>query len=125
MAVWTEADLAAKGYVVHPETTARVTEDHFLRRLRTLAKGLGFLTYHTHDSRRSEPGFPDLILAKTGARGKPGRLLMVELKTNTGKLSKDQQTWLSILAHTVPGIEVYAWRPRDWAQIVSILTTHP
>jgi hypothetical protein len=39
-----------------------------------LAKRLGYLVYHTFDSRRSNPGWPDLVLCK------PPRLIFAELK---------------------------------------------
>ena len=44
--------------------------------------------YHTHDSRRSAKGFPDLVLAKNGV------VLIVELKTDTGVATPDQVAWL-------------------------------
>ena len=40
------------------------------------ARTLGWTVYHTHDSRRSEPGFPDLVLARETL------LMFVELKTD-------------------------------------------
>ena len=39
----------------------------------------GYLVYHTHDSRRSEPGFPDLICLRAG------RLVVMELKSAGGR----------------------------------------
>ena len=65
------------------------------------ARHFGYLCYHTHDSRRSAPGFPDLVLAKNGA------VLMVELKTDTGVVTTDQVAWL-LAAHAV------IWRPKHW-----------
>lgn len=34
-------------------------EKDFQQRVINLAESLGYLVYHTHDSRRSQPGFPD------------------------------------------------------------------
>jgi hypothetical protein len=51
----------------------------------------GWRVYHTHDSRRSEPGFPDLVLCR------PPRVLFVELKVGRRRLSDDQVAWLELL----------------------------
>lgn len=73
-----------------------------------LAKFNGFgLAYHTHDSRRSAPGFPDLVLVNT----RTGRVLWRELKTNKGRVSPDQQAWLDGL--TAVGMDACVWRPND------------
>ncbi len=40
------------------------TGTHVQARLEHLARLKGWLVYHTHDSRHSEPGFPDLICLK-------------------------------------------------------------
>lgn len=99
----------------------------------------GWLAYHTHDSRRSAAGFPDCVFVKDG------RVIFVELKTEVGKLSPDQQVWLDKLAHvehvvsrvvrrlaekvgvTVEKksypVQVYVWRPSDWPMICQILGT--
>lgn len=61
--------------------------------------------YHTYDSRRSHPGWPDLVLAR------PPELIFVELKTDRGRVSPTQTLWLQRLAAC--GQEVYVWRPRD------------
>ena len=53
-----------------------------------LATVLGYRVYHTFDSRRSAPGFPDLILIRDT------RLVAIECKSSTGKLSDPQREWL-------------------------------
>ena len=75
-------------------------------RLRSM--GLEIERYHTWNSRRSEPGFPDevIVLPRTG------RLIVAELKSEKGRVSKNQQRWLDAFA-TIPGAEVFVWRPRD------------
>lgn len=73
------------------------SEAEFQESVLALAKLLGWeLRYHTHDSRRSERGFPDLVLC----RPRDGRLLIVELKSGTGKVSEEQRAWLEGLAAT-------------------------
>lgn len=71
-----------------------------------LAHLRGWMTYHTYDSRRSSPGFPDLVLVRAD------RLVLVELKSASGRVTADQQRWLEALYLT--NNEVYLWRPADW-----------
>ena len=60
--------------------------------------------YHTHDSRRSEPGFPDVVAVV-------GRVVWaVECKTSTGKLSGPQTRWLNALA-ACHGVRVFLATP--------------
>ena len=46
-------------------------------------------------------------------------MIFAELKSNTGRLSKEQGDWLEDLAGA--GVESYLWRPKDWDDIVEIL----
>lgn len=72
-----------------------------------------FQVYHTHDSRRSRAGFPDLTLWK------PGRLIFAELKAAKGRLAPAQGETLVSLRDA--GVEVYLWRPEDWPEIERVL----
>lgn len=85
------------------------------------AKHLGWSIYHTHDSRRSQPGFPDLVLWHPIQR----RLILRELKTETGRMSPAQMT--TIHGMQAAGADVAVWRPRDWAgqQIIDDLRGAP
>jgi hypothetical protein len=85
-----------------------LSEAQLLQNVRDLAQLLGYLLYHTHDSRRSEPGFPDLALVHVRRR----RALFVELKARTGRLRPMQEVWLNALAAV--GMEVAVWRPAQW-----------
>jgi len=91
---------------------AVLAEAGLLEHLRALARRAGWLCFHTHDSRRSEPGFPDLVLCRPPNAHGPGRLLFLECKSSTGKLTAEQATWLSVLAQ-VPGIQARVVRPQD------------
>jgi hypothetical protein len=71
----------------------------------------GWMAYHTHDSRHSAAGFPDLVLVDT----RQHRLVWVELKSDRGRLSKPQAVWLQALERA--GQEVHVWRPRHWKKI--------
>ena len=73
-----------------------------------LARMLEWLVYHTHDSRRSAKGFPDLVMCHP----RSGALLFAELKTATGRVTPEQDEWLRALA--VRGV-AFVWRPEHLA----------
>lgn len=79
-----------------------------------IARTLGWLVYHTFDSRRSEPGFPDLVMV----RGQ--RVVFAELKADRGRLSEPQKEWLSRLT-AAPGVEAHLWRPGMHSIIIKML----
>src|SRR5262245_16025821 len=108
---------------VLPPVSERELQNAVIRAARTL----GWLVYHTFDSRRSEPGFPDLVMVRDG------RLLFVELKgerltpkgkVTVGRPSREQQTWLDELRSFVywldhrlgdyGPVQVWVWTPEDW-----------
>lgn len=91
------------------------TEASFQDAVLMLAHLTGYCAYHTFDSRRSAPGFPDIILAKPGKT-----LLCIELKTLTGKVTREQWQWLDVL-HATKGIRAEVWRPDMWQHIEAIL----
>lgn len=94
----------------------RAGEKVFLAGVLQLARRCGWLAYHTHDSRRSEPGFPDLV----ATRG--GRVVFAELKTARGRVSAAQRAWLEALGKTAgPAVSVFVWTPEDWAAIEATL----
>lgn len=96
-------------------------EQRFLADVMAAATVHGFLTYHTYDSRRSAAGFPDCVFVRAARRGRTGRVIFAELKSATGKLAAAQQRWLDLLAHSVPGVEAYCWRPADFDAVLAIL----
>lgn len=99
----------APAAMVRPET-----EKEFQARVVALAKFRGFKVYHTLNSRGSEAGFPDLVLAR---RGSP--LLLIELKTESGKLTAAQAEWITVLSFA--GADVRVYRPSDWPLIETAL----
>lgn len=105
-----------------PEVTAAdrlMTEKRFQGMVEQLAKTLGWKIYHPWRSFHSVKGYPDLTLVKELADGR-AVLKYAELKTETGKLTPDQQEWLIIL-NKVPGVRAYVWRPSQFEDIARIL----
>jgi len=91
------------------------SEDHFLGRVLELARVFGWqLQYHTFDSRRSQPGFPDVVVVRAP------RVVFLELKTDYGRLTLPQEAWRSELGRC-PGVEHYVIRPKDWQRLERIL----
>lgn len=68
--------------------------------------------YHTHNSRNSAGGFPDLVLVKR-------RIVFAELKQQGKKPRPDQVGWLDDIA--AAGGEAYLWTIDDLAEIQRIL----
>lgn len=73
-----------------------------------LARWHGYRHYHTVDSRKSRPGFPDLVLVHE----RTGRLIFAELKAEKGRVRPDQAKWLALLGKQN---EAHLWRPSDLA----------
>lgn len=93
-----------------------MSEKQFQANIIALAKKSGWTVYHTYDSRRSEPGFPDLVLVRE-------TVLFREVKTNAGRLTAAQQAWGRKLA--AAGADYAVWRPIGMKQIVKRLTDKP
>ena len=110
--------LALAGVTVNGNTPRRsiadtVSEKDFMAAVIKESERLGWKVYHTHDSRKSQAGYPDLTLARD-------RLIVAELKTESGRVTAAQANWLTALAEA--GVECYLWRPSSWTRIVEVLT---
>lgn len=92
----------------------RVTERSLQAQVVELAALTGWRAYWTWRSFHSPKGFPDMCLVR------PPRLLFIELKSERGRTTPDQDTWLDQLGR-VPCAEVYTFRPSDWDEIVEVL----
>ncbi|MFA5317167.1 MAG: VRR-NUC domain-containing protein [Dehalococcoidales bacterium] len=90
-----------------------MTEAQFQAQIIQLAKLYGWKIYHTHDSRKSEAGFPDLCLVKDN------RLIFWEVKSDKGKLSSEQWDWLTCLKKVAQAEVV---QPHSWEYIQKELT---
>ena len=95
---------------------AEILERDWQRQVRQLAETLGYRrAYHTFDSRRSDTGFPDLVLCSPARR----RVVFLELKREKGKLTDTQAWWVRDLHRA--GAEVYVARPRHFQALAAIL----
>lgn len=119
----------------------RDSEAAFQQQVLQLAAFYGWRSYHTHDSRRSQPGFPDLVLV----RGPD--LIFAELKTDKGRIRPEQHEWLDALGAVgnaisdlaleaygatrlegfgpplpaLPSVHAFVWRPRDFDVLHAVL----
>ena len=94
------------------QVSLRMTEREFQNLVVDWCLWHRLLVYHTHDSRRSQAGFPDLVIVGN-------RVIWVELKSEKGRLSLPQNEWLTRLHRA--GQETYLWRPADWPAAQQIL----
>ena len=92
-------------------------EKQFMQSILMLATMNGWLAYHTYDSRRSAPGFPDLVLVK------PPRLVFLETKREQGKLTQAQAQWIEALHNVTGRPESYVLRPSDWDLACDVLSS--
>lgn len=103
-----------------------LTEAQFAQVVIQAARGWGWLVGYTRDSRKSEPGEPDLRMIR------PPRVVWAELKREKGRLSRGrwnksgnrwlpgQDDWADLLRQC-SGVEYYLLRPSDWERVVEIL----
>ncbi len=91
-----------------------MSEDQLLTGVLDLMRLFRWRYYHVRNSRRGitqgHSGFPDIVAIR------PPRLMVVELKTQTGRLTFEQQSWLTDfeVVRQEKGIEAYVWRPCHW-----------
>jgi hypothetical protein len=72
--------------------------------------------YHTFNSKRSSPGFPDCVF---GRQHRAPHLMVAELKVGDNEPTDDQQRWLNYFL--LAGVPTYVWRPEHWPDIKRIL----
>jgi hypothetical protein len=115
-------------------TKLKQSEKQFEAAVREYAELNSWKTFHPFDSRRSNPGWPDLTMARKG------RIVVAELKAEKGRVSKAQEAWLGALqavairANSAEEaralfekrtpmriMEVCLWTPDSWLEIESVL----
>lgn len=78
-----------------------------------IARLLHWRVFHVFDSRKSEAGFPDLVLVRD-------RVIYAEVKRAGQRPRPSQVEWLNALSSA--GAEVYVWTESDYDEVVSILS---
>jgi hypothetical protein len=86
-----------------------MTERQWQALVRELANLTGWRTWHQYDSRKSDPGYPDLMLLR------PPEAIWAELKTNGGRVSDAQRETTELMIAC--GLETHIWRPRDLTRV--------
>jgi hypothetical protein len=108
-----------------PQYPELISEGELLATVLEMGQTHGWLTYHTRNSRGSNTGMPDLVLARSPD------LLVFELKNEKGQPTRGsysrkgtwlpgQVDWLTVLA-TCRTIRSGLWRPSDLGKIEEIL----
>lgn len=102
-----------------------MTEAAWQAVVEAIARAHGWRIYHAPDNsprtssrgtryvQNVRAGWPDLVLCK------PPRLLVVELKRQTGRPTPEQLGWLDDLAAC--GVEAALWRPADRRVVEDVL----
>jgi len=90
------------------------SEKQWAAQVVAMARRLGWAVFYVHDSRLSPRGWPDLVLCR------PPRFAVAELKAEGGRIRPEQALWLAAL-RACPGVEVYIWRPSDYAKVEEVL----
>jgi hypothetical protein len=85
-----------------------MTEAQLQDSVTALAQLYGWRVFHDQDSRRNAPGLPDLVMVGHG------RLILAELKTETGRLRPAQREWMRELQAVTRPPETFLWRPSSW-----------
>lgn len=106
------------------EYAQKLTEAQLQEKVVTLARARGWKIHHDRRQDLSiagDVGFPDLVLARKG------QIIFVELKSESGRLTRQQEEWLDHLRHPTKGnVEtnriVTVWRPSDWSTIEEVLS---
>jgi len=101
-------------------------EEVFVAHVVQLAQSNSWLVAHFRPARTAQgwrtamtgdKGFPDIVAARNGVH------VFAELKTDKGRVSPEQKSWLAALAfvgNARAANHVYLWRPKDWDQIVEV-----
>lgn len=88
---------------------SQLTEKQWQADVVRIARFGGWVVFHVYEAKRVVAGWPDLQLLR------PPEFVVVELKTEAGKLTEDQTAMLRRFDGC--DIETYVWRPSDLAAV--------
>ena len=91
-----------------------ISEKEYLASVKAVAQALNWKVYHTLRSTGSDKGFLDLVLVRGDT------CLFIELKSQKGKVSADQQDWIDALSKVMV-VKAGVARPSDWPQLQRLL----
>jgi len=112
-------ETAARAEAYAQTFTAGMRESSLQGMCEDIAARYGWTVYHETDSRKSPKGLPDLIMLSPIQRDGSVVLVMLELKTEKGVLTDDQENWqikLGMVDCLVTGV----LRPAGWQQFVAL-----
>ena len=95
-----------------------MSESDLYEQIREVALLAGWMIYHTHDSRRSYAGFPDVTLCRAST------LWFLELKREGGRVTATQKEWIDALQE-VAGVRAAVIYPRDLDRLRDLLVAEP
>jgi hypothetical protein len=93
----------------------KADESGFMATVTRLARLYGWKVFHILDARKSEADFPDLILWRRGDF--TVRLIVIELKTETGNVTDGQEDCISAFQWHMGNVLASVKRPSDWPEI--------
>ena len=96
------------------------TEKEFTTAVISLAQILGWRVHRNWTELHSPKGWPDLVLCRESDDGTTAELVVLEIKSERGQLTPEQQEWLTLLGK-VPGVRAQCVRPSDWDSLCSLL----
>lgn len=108
----------------HRNSTVRTPEVSWQSFVVDLARVHGWLVHVERPARTANgwrtpisghAGWPDVVLCHPARR----MFLVVELKSEVGRLSPEQEAWLHAL--TVAGVDARVWRPQDRREVMDVL----
>jgi len=98
------------------------SESGFQKAVIDLAHLRGWICHHARPAQtnkgwrtpiQGDAGFPDLVMARGS------RVVVAELKSDTGRVSPHQAEWLARLSHALT--DVHVWSPKDFEAIKEVL----
>lgn len=92
----------------------KLSEKEFMSMVIEFATLHRWFAYHVNDSRRTVPGFPDLVLLR------PPQLIVAELKVGKNKPTPEQNLWLNLFEEA--NVPAYVWTPNDFEEIREVLS---